>query len=551
MLYLLKRKKNTICALLFGFLFSGVNLVEQYFESGVEMNVSQWLLFAAKIIFFTVVAGELYLRLEAFLEKKTERKEFAEKTRPKVSDRAYFLVCVLVLCIAYLPVFMAYYPGIFAYDVDTQIPQFMEGYSKHHNLIHTLYLHFFYYFVGGKLLHSYTAGIAFASIVQMTLFSMMVSYIHVFLRRIGIGLKTRIVLVGLTALLPFFSVLSVSMTKDVFFAGFAGMLSVCFYDWENNTACYGSLGKRVFYVFSIIGTILFRNNGIYAVVISACAGIVFIVLLKKNLVYLRCTVIGIVMALLISSGMAAAVSAVNGSQNEMLSIPYQQMACVYHTEYDHLTGEEKEKILELIPDVEKYNPHLSDPIKANATGAYQKKELLKCYLQLFIKYPFKYAEAFLTHNAGYFYIGDTSHATIYGADLEERSGYLLTDTKPGFGVEHKSYFKILEDFYERLFSANEYENYFFLRILCSPATYFWLVLLLCFYAIDLKRFCPVQFGFIFGLILTVLAGPCSLIRYAFPYILCVPALAAAVISEKDANEQKVSGDKKVILGRNV
>lgn len=540
MLYLFREKQNTFSALLFGALFSGTNLAVRCLENSSGGDGKQAVFAAVEIVVFTLITGEIYLRLEALIKKAAKKNKSAapvsaEKAGFVNSDRGYFLICLLVLWVAYLPVFLAYYPGLFAYDVDTQIPQLVEGYSKHHNLIHTLYLHFFYYLIGGELLHSYTAGIAWASIVQMTVFSMMISYIHLFLRRIKIDLKVRIVLIGLSAFLPFFSVLSVSMTKDVFFTGFAGMLAVCLYYWEKDAAHYQKTGNRIIYILSVTGTILFRNNGIYAVLLFACAGLFTLVLRKKNMRFLGCTATGIVLAFIISSGMSAALLASNGSQNEMLSIPYQQMAYVYNTKYESLTDEEREEIVELIPDVENYNPHLSDPIKANATGAYQKKTLLKCYLQLFAKYPVEYVQAFLLHNAGYFYIGDTSHASIYGVSLEERSGYLLTDTKAGFGVEHHSYFKALEGFYERLYSANEYQNVFLLKILCSPAIYLWMIVLLFFYGIDLRRFYPVQLAFVFGLVITVLAGPCVLIRYAFPYIICIPALAAAVLTEKNVS----------------
>ena len=37
-----------------------------------------------------------------------------------------------------------------------------------------------------------------------------------------------------------------------------------------------------------------------------------------------------------------------------------------------------------------------------------------------------------------------------------------------------------------------------------------------------------MFSFLFVLILTLFAGPCVLVRYALPYILCLPPLAACV-----------------------
>ena len=529
MLYLFKNKRKSVIALIFGFIFCFINLMEMFLASGSSMTVGKYVMTLLGTVIFGSVIGELYLRLQVWIVKDTPG---ISKVKDNGNDLKYYGICVLVLCFMYLPVFLAYYPGLFAYDVDTQIPQYITGYSKHHNLLHTLYLHFFYYFIGENVLHSYSAGIAWASIVQMILFAMMISYVHLFLKRIKVNFKVRVIFIILSAILPFFSVLSISMTKDVLFAGFVGMLTVGFYYWDMDEHYYDTPGNVAVYLLALMGTVLFRNNGIYAVLIAFFAGIFFLVVKKRNFRFLIFTGVGIVLSVLISSGIANALSAVNGSQNEMLSVPYQQMAYVYHTENNSLNPEEKAEIEWFLPDVKKYKPCISDPIKANAQGAYHKKELLSCYLKLFFKYPVEYVEAFFIHNAGFFYIGDQSHAEIYGADLEERSGYLLTDTKQGFGVEHISYLKPLENLYETLFSANEYQKVIPLAILCSPAVYFWVLVLLAFYAIDLKKSCWIQFGFVFALILTMLAGPCALIRYALPYIICVPVLGAAVIAKK-------------------
>lgn len=525
MIYLLKEKPHRAGALLFGALFSVIQAAGWHLEKHLVLNRAQIALTTVSVIVLTLTTAEIYMRLAEFIEKSREKKKqllFAE------SDKKYFLTVWIIICLAFVPVFLAYYPGLFAYDVDTQIPQFFDGYTRHHNLIHTLYLHFFYFFIGEKVLHSYTAGIAAASLVQILLFSGMLSYIHLFLRRIQINRKLRIGLVVFSALTPFFSVLSVSMTKDVLFAGFVGMLAVGLYYWECDPVYYERRGSRAVYILSVTGTILFRNNGIYGVLFSFAAGIWFLVFRKKECRYFWCTLTGIAAALLLSSGMVFALSAKEGSKNEMLSIPYQQMAYVYNTRHDDLTEEEKNEIRTLMPDVEKYNPHLSDPVKATAIGAYEKKQLLRCYGTLFFQYPADYVKAFFLNNLGYLALSDTSHAEIYGAELEERSGYLLTDTKEGFGVTHTSYFQPLETLYEHLFSANEYQDYLLLRILCSPALYFWMIAALLFLAVDLRKHCLVSFAFVSGLLLTMFAGPCVLIRYALPYIVCVPALAAAV-----------------------
>lgn len=328
------------------------------------------------------------------------------------------------------------------------------------------------------------------------------------------------------------------MTKDVFFTGFMGMLCVCLFYWEKQPSHYNALRNIILYIIAITGVILFRNNGIYAVVLSFGIGLGTLVIKKKNFKYLWSTLIGIIFALIISNALSLILSAEKGSGNEALSLPYQQMSYVYHVENEKLSENELSEILEIIPNVVNYNPYLSDQVKGNATGNQNMEMLFSCYIKLFQKYPIDYLQAFLQHNLGYFYIGDETHSTIYGKTIEGREGYLLTDTKGGFDVVHVSYFPALEKLYEYLYTTNEYQNLFVLKWLCSPATYFWMIFLLFVYLLDMKRTGILTFSLVGSFILTLFAGPGVLIRYAFPYIVCVPILLAAVLSEKNNERPK-------------
>lgn len=430
-----------------------------------------------------------------------------------------------MIFLLWIPVFLAYYPGLFAYDVMSQIPQAIGSYSTHHPLIHTLYLQFFYNLIGGKLLNNYNSGIAFASLVQMFLFSMMISYTHLFFRRIGVWRWVRYMLIGLTAILPFFSMLAISMTKDVFFSGFVALFVTNLCYWEKDENYYGRMLTVIFYIISICGVILFRNNGIYGVVIVTLGIGCSLILREKRSKQFLYTLVGLLIGILINCGLKVGLQAQKGSLNEALSLPYQQISCVYNRNYDELAEDEVKQIRDFIPNVEQYNPSLSDPVKANAYGADDLKGFLSLYMKLGLKYPASYIRAYTQHNLGYLYILDISSSRIYGYTLEERQGYLLTDTKQGFDIEHKSFVPILEKVYERLYTTNKYQDLLILDLLCSPGFYFWGIVLIMFYCADLrcrKLFYPALF--VGTYMLTLLDGPCVLIRYALPYIVCFPVM---------------------------
>lgn len=214
-----------------------------------------------------------------------------------------------------------------------------------------------------------------------------------------------------------------------------------------------------------------------------------------------------------------------GSMNEMFSVPYQQIANTFYYEGESMDEETVGEIKRLIPNVEEYRFEISDPIKSGGTAAWNKKSLLKLYGKLFVKYPMHYIEGFLRVTQGYWYIDDITNSRIYGEDPEERQGYLLTDTKPGYEVYHTSYNKPLETLYEKLFSANEYRNYPIVSCVFSLAIYFWLIVFATIHGILHKKWSiSMPFVLTWGLILTIFMGPCALVRYAFPYIAVTPLL---------------------------
>ncbi len=66
----------------------------------------------------------------------------------------------------------------------------------------------------------------------------------------------------------------------------------------------------------------------------------------------------------------------------------------------------------------------------------------------------------------------------------------------------------------------------------APATYLWAILLPLFFAIKRKnKNVTAPVSLVLGIILTYFAGPCVLLRYALPYILCVPAIWAMALHE--------------------
>lgn len=525
MMHKLEKKKN-ILYVVYSIFFGFFNVYTYMYTKGFLENSDSYLILIWNVILvsFLVYYGIKKIRIS----KMTDRILNIEKD--DVRARKYFGCVFLVLFIAWFLIFLAYYPGLFAYDVAGQIPQTWGNFRTHHPLLHTIYLKFFYW-LGGNILGSYNRGIALATLLQMLIFAGSISFVHLYLYGIGVKKYFRYLLILWTALSPVFSMMSISLTKDIFF-------TACFAIVFTYLCCYNSefdVFKRkqniIFYVVSIVGTIGFRNNGKYSIYILVIVLLLQSIRKKRVEKIFLYTVFGLIAGILLLFSLKQILSAKDGSKNEMLSIPYQQLACAYHENRDIMSEDEKQAILYILPDVEMYNPHKSDEIKSTAKGNADLRNLIKVYISIGLKYPASYFNGIIALDAGYLSVADISFSEIYGTS--HRQGIFLSDTKQGFGIEHIPMLPRLEKLYEKLYTENDYQKVLGLKISCSPAFYFWIliyVMLEGFLGGAIGKLLPMQL-YLMVFLMTILAGPCVLVRYALPYILCLPVMGGYVIHQ--------------------
>ncbi|MDE7358389.1 MAG: hypothetical protein K2N39_02955, partial [Lachnospiraceae bacterium] len=438
----------------------------------------------------------------------------------------------LLIFLCWLPVFLAYYPSVFAYDAEGQLYQVLAGdYSTHHPLLHTLFLGAFFRL--GMALGSCSAGMAVHSVVQMALMACGFGWALSFLYQRRVSGWVRVVLFLFFAFFPAHSVLALSTTKDVLFAAFVLLYTLCFY----RAACGGdaAAGKKemAVCVFFAVLMLLFRNNAVYAFVVSVpvvCIGLGRgkhclengeqgekggsgdgfpgersedrVRAGKRHVwggrpprrTYLHITLMIFVLYGICAFSLKAVTRAQNGSPREMLSVPLQQMA--------RTRVEAEEKIdLSLRQELEKYipaewvfaayNPHLADPVKNRAVIHDDPAGLVKTWIRLGLEHPAIYIDAFLDNSLGLWYLWDTSHAQVYGIGTESGFGYLSTDNRvmpAGFEVEEHSLLPGLRAFMERIVSDNAYSKLPVVRLLFAPALYWWLLCLYFVTAFYRKRY---------------------------------------------------------------
>ena len=459
-----------------------------------------------------------------------------------------FLGSLLLLLLAWLPVYLAYYPGICAYDTPVQTGQILEHYYfDHHPIVHTLLLQGMLW-LGSHIFGSVNAGMACYTAAQMLLLAGSMAYgmwvLH--RRKTPAGAQMLVLLLGM--LFPFHWYMSVSMTKDTVFSAFLLLQLVSLTDllMEDRRSIRPGIRDLLFGI-GTVGMILFRNNGKYAmIVLLAFLFLMFCFGKWARKLWGRLLVVSTVafgVGLFVLSATFTLTHAEQGDKREMLSMPIQQMSrcMIYHggvgvlAEDDGtMTEQDKALINDFILDeaYRDYDPGIADPVKRHTNTyvvRYRSGEFIKTYLHLLGTYPGDMINAGLAVDAGFLSPFDTTHATVSQTEEEKGLGYVQTRWDEGVlnerGIYKDSKFPWLYERLENWAENNGYLRIPLLKYIFVPGSYLWLYLGLAAVLMitDRKRFCLplVIVGGYYG---TMLLGPTVQMRYVYPVMLALPYL---------------------------
>lgn len=446
-----------------------------------------------------------------------------------------FLLTALILFLCYLPVFLAVYPGFFVYDAQDELMQVVtRSFSTHHPLAHVLML-------GGiiQLIHkvsgSYNLGIACYTLFQMTVLSCIFAYGICHLRKEGMGKRKGILLTLYLGLFPTIVMYVLCSAKDGLFTGMLFLLVLMTRKLvKDPKGFFEKKGYVLLLAGSCLCMMLLRHNGFYAFLVFA---VLFIALHKVTGLtgYLKKTAViflGILAAyLLLNKGLAAALRAEDSEHQEMLTVPIQQMARVYAMEGDTLSEEEKNTLFEILPEeaLSHYTPKVSDPVKiAFDNEAYEKDpgKYLKLWVQIGMKHPFAYLNAWFMTSYGFWYPdtvidvyrGNTVFTFTYG----DSSYFGYEVEQPG---ERHSFFPTLDGFYRWLSLDPTIQKIPVIRWLFSPGALFWVILFfLSYFCYSGQRKKAVPYLIALLTWLTVILGPTYLVRYVVFLWVLLPVL---------------------------
>lgn len=468
-----------------------------------------------------------------------------ESLRP----RTVFWGSLALILLAWLPAYLAYYPGICAYDFPVQTEQIIgNSFIDHHPIAHTLLLNLAFV-LGENVLGNINGGIGILTALQMVFLGMAMAYGLLALRRFRVGIVWQVLLLAYCMVYPFHWYMSASMTKDTVFSGFVLLFvtSVSQILLEDRDQ-FRMGGTDALLALSCVGIVLFRNNGKYAfLVLLVFLGLALWRGRKRRRLWGR-LLLGCGTAFLVGNLLLAllysATNAQQGDKREMLSMPIQQLArtMLYHggvgeLESDDGTMSETDRALIndflLNESYRFYQPGISDPVKRHTNTyvvRYRTAEFLQTYFHLLRLYPGDFINAALAVDAGYIYPGDTSHAHVNEEEGFRNKGYAQTrwdeQSLNPVGIYKDSKWEGLHGLLEKWAEDNAYLNWPVLRYLFMPGVYLYLYLLLFGWLMIRRSYgMCLPLSFVLGYYLTLFLGPTVQLRYLYPVMLALPFLA--------------------------
>lgn len=324
----------------------------------------------------------------------------------KVFGGAFFLMAAIDLFV----LFVFEYPGNLSWDSLSQVEQTITGvYSNHHPYWHTMVIKACLN-LGTALFGNINAGVAVYSVFQILFMTASFAYAVVTLYQVGVPRRVVFLVLGLYALVPHNILYSITMWKDVMFAGAVLLFVTSLFRALRNVGKWSWLNYVVFGLSGICFAV-WRSNGWLALLGAFVCSAIF--LWKKDrkllLLWLAALTVGHVMKV----PYLEAIHVRQPDLVESLSIPVQQVARVIK-DGGYFTEEELE-LLEQVVDVEEvpslYKDYISDPIKVEIRSknpAYFEEHIsdyFKLWVRVGLRHPGLYVFSWVDQTKGYWNSG--------------------------------------------------------------------------------------------------------------------------------------------------
>lgn len=497
-----------------------------------------------------------------------------------------FLPDWLFLVLLILPVFLAEFPGFFVYDAHDELYEVLtRTFTVHHPLLHVLLLGrtiaFFHKFTG-----SWNAGIAVYIFLQMLVITAVFSLVLQMLRKFYVPRRIRVICLLFLGLFPTVVMYVLCSAKDGLFSAFLLLLTVFLYLLYRDPEHFlQSRKKAAGFVLSALLMMLFRYNGFYSFLVFVPFGIIFLPRTHSSLkrpvpsggpseqrcpvssgdrspkrrpadsgepslqrrpalfrqhssrpsrsLHLRITamlLLPVALFLAVNTGMTKILTGPDTKEyQEMLTVPISQLARAYNYQKDVFSKEDILLLHRYLPEenLNRYEPLCTDLLKVgfnNEAFSEDKSSFVKLWLRIGKKAPAVYVNAWLLTSYGYWYpyasLNVYAGRTVYTFTYDESSYFGYEVEKPG---TRTSLIPAIDTFFRTISLTRSFQKIPVIRLFFAPAFWFFVFLWQLFFRSFRRRFCgAVCFLPAFLTWLTVLLGPCSLVRYVIILWFLVP-----------------------------
>lgn len=429
------------------------------------------------------LVGSSYLifeSLSAFCHLLSGKRSASGRIFAKIDSHPFLYPFAGILAAFALPV-LACYPAFTCNDSWTEILQYLGylDFTSHHPPVHILLVGLFC--SAGRALGNMNAGLFGFVLFQMIVFAAVLAHTY----RVMLHLKAPRWLRGFflisAAFAPHYTNYICVIIKDslysimllLFIDEFVLALAdpKAFFDPETSSgtksfseqeAFYGTksfVGKKANYILfflSVMGVLLFRNNGKHVLYPAFAVTIAAVIILRRKvgkktvLRSLALIAAPVLCAVLLESSLTAIYKIEKGSVAEALSFPFQQTARTVSEHGDEITQEEREAIdgvLDFDSLAVRYNPTICDPVKATYREGADKAALaryLGTWFKMFFKYPFSYVKATLNQNYLLVYPFQENKAVYCRLfNYEKGRNELMETVKKETGLHNSNRFPVL------------------------------------------------------------------------------------------------------------
>ena len=537
----LRDRRGWQIATVLSFLFTTAMLFGVRLDAVGNVDFKDWRLWVSLPVltcFFSILIRKFWNVLGRMEEWKRSLTEHIKIPGAPIKTVKYIdILTFLFLLLCWLPVLLAVYPGFFVYDAqDEWVQVASRTFNTHHPLVHVLML-------GGiisavhKVTDSYNLGIACYMIVQMMIVSGGFTYLLSFMRKRKIPRVLRILSLLYFAFFPVIVMFTLCSAKDTLFTIALLMLLLSLLDMGDDAEVFFlSKRKMIFCVLSAAAMMLLRKNGVYAFAVM-----VPILLIYHKKYFKRAIVVfaaAFMLYFLVNTGLAVALHAESGENQEILTVPIQQLARTYKFNREVFEPEDVAALHEILPEeaLVLYNPKLSDPVKVrfqNDAFAADKSKYFSLWMRIGLKKPLSYINAWLVNSYGFWYpdtvIDVYSGNTVFTFTYEDSSYFGYEVEQPGF---RESKIPWLDEAYRKLALEISQEKIPIYSMLYSPGGIFWCIAFVFAYVLYRKKFyLVIPYLMVLLVWLTVLLGPTYLPRYVLIFWFGMPLFAAMLGEE--------------------